>query len=63
VAFASVEFQLSERTAHKPLGVERSSYRYEPRRDRNIASREKLVKLGRQKPRFGYRRLCTLITT
>jgi hypothetical protein len=36
VAFVSVEFRLSERTACKLLGVERSSYRYEPRPDRNI---------------------------
>jgi hypothetical protein len=55
VAFVSVEFRLSEHTACKLLGVERSSYRYEPRPDRNIALREQLVKLARQKPRYGYR--------
>jgi putative transposase len=37
--------------------VERSSYRYEPRPDRNIALREELVRLARQKSRHGYRRL------
>jgi putative transposase len=37
--------------------VERSSYRYEPRPDRNIELREELVKLAQQKPRYGYRRL------
>ena len=37
--------------------MERSSYRYEPRPDRNIELREELVKLARQKPRYGYRRL------
>ncbi len=57
----SVEFRLSERTACKLLGVERSSYRYEPRPDRNIALREELVKLARQKPRYGYRRLHALL--
>ena len=57
MAFLSVEFRLSERTACKLLGVERSSYRYEPRPDRNIELREALVKLARQKPRYGYRRL------
>jgi len=41
--------------------VERSSYRYEPRPDRNIALREELVKLARQKPRYGYRRLHALL--
>jgi hypothetical protein len=43
VAFISVEFRLSERTACKLLGVDRSSYRYEPRPDRNIELREALV--------------------
>ena len=47
VAFVSVEFRLSERTVCKLLGVELSSYRYEPRPDRNIELREELVKLAR----------------
>ena len=62
VAFISAGFQLSERTACKLLGVERSSYRYEPRPDRNIELREALVKLARQKPRYGYRRLHALLS-
>jgi putative transposase len=41
--------------------VERSSYRYEPRPDRNIELREELVKLAQQKPRYGYRRLHVLL--
>ena len=53
---------LSERTACKLLGVERSSYRYEPRPDRNAELREELVKLARQKPRYGYRRLHALLS-
>ena len=61
VAFVSVQYQLSERTACKLLGVDRSSYRYEPRPDRNIELREALVKLARQKPRYGYRRLHVLL--
>ena len=61
MAFIWVEFRLSERTACKLLGVERSSYRYEPRPDRNIELREALVKLARQKPRYGYRRLHVLL--
>ena len=52
---------LSERTACKLLGVERSSYRYEPRPDRNAELREALVKLARQKSRYGYRRLHALL--
>jgi hypothetical protein len=43
VAFAQAEHGLSERTACKLLGVERSSYRYEPRPDRNAELREELV--------------------
>jgi hypothetical protein len=42
--------------------VERSSYRYEPRPKRNAALREDLVKLARQKPRYGYRRLHALLS-
>jgi putative transposase len=41
--------------------VERSSYRYEPRPDRNAALREELLKVARQKPRYGYRRLHALL--
>ena len=48
---------MSERRACKLLGVDRASYRYEPGPDRNTELREKLVKLARQKPRYGYRRL------
>jgi len=55
VAFVSAEFRLSERTACKLLGLERSSYRYEPRPDRNAELREALLQLARQKPRYGYR--------
>jgi putative transposase len=52
---------LSEHTACKLLGVERSSYRYEPRPERNVVLREDLVKLARQKLRCGYRRLHALL--
>jgi putative transposase len=61
VAFLSAEYRLSERTACKLLGVERSSYRYEPRADRDAELRDELVKLARQKPRYGYRRLHALL--
>ncbi len=62
VAFVSSEFHLSERRACKLLGVERSSYRYEPRPDRNAELRDELVQLARQKPRYGYRRLHALLS-
>jgi putative transposase len=42
--------------------VERSSYRYEPRPDRNAELREELVQLARQKPCYGYRRLHALLS-
>ena len=53
---------MSERTACKLLGMERSSYRYEPRPDRNTELREALIKLARQKPRYGYRRLHAVLS-
>ncbi len=61
MAYVSAEYRLSERTACKLLDVERSSYRYEPRPDRNAELRDDLVKLARQKPRYGYRRLHVLL--
>jgi putative transposase len=61
VAFVSLHFERSERAACKLLDVDRSSYRYEPRPDQNAALREELLKLARQKPRYGYRRLHALL--
>jgi hypothetical protein len=42
--------------------LDRSSYRYEPQADHNARLREELVKLARQKPRYGYRRLHVLLS-
>ena len=61
VAFACEQFAVSERRACKLLGVDRGSYRYEPRADGNAQLREALVWLARQKPRYGYRRLHALL--
>ena len=61
MAFVQSEHGLSERRASKLLEMDRSSYVYEPRPDRNIELREELVKLARQKPRYGYRRLHVLL--
>ena len=55
------EYGVSERRACKLLELDRSSYRYEPRADRNAALREELMRLARQKPRYGYRRLGVLL--
>ena len=61
VAFACEQFQVSERRACKLLGVDRGSYRYEPRPDHNAGLREALISLAREKPRYGYRRLHVLL--
>jgi putative transposase len=55
------KFAVSERRACELNDVDRSSYRYEPRQDRNTELRDKLTELARQKPRFGYRRLGVLL--
>jgi putative transposase len=55
------EYQYSERNACKLMSVDRTTYRYQPRPDHNAELRDKLVALARQKPRYGYRRLCALL--
>jgi len=62
VAFAVEQFPMTERRACKLVGLDRSSYRYEPRADHNADLRQELVILARQKPRYGYRRLHALVT-
>ena len=52
---------MSERRACRLVELDRSSYRYERRADHNAELREELVKLARQKPRYGYRRLHVLL--
>jgi len=52
---------MSERRACRLVELDRSSYGYEPRADHNAELREELVKLARQKPRYGYRRLHVLL--
>jgi putative transposase len=47
---------LSERRACKIAGQERSSQRYEGEKD-DASLQEKLLRLARERPRFGYRRL------
>jgi putative transposase len=51
----------SERQACKLLGMDRSSYRYEPKPDQNGKLREELIELAKQKPRYGYRFLHVLL--
>lgn len=61
VAFTMERFAVSERRACELNDMDRSSYRYEPRQNRNTELRDQLIKLARQKPRFGYRRLGVLL--
>lgn len=62
VAFTMEKFGISERRACELNGMDRSSYRYEPRDDnRNADLRAKLTELARQQPRWGYRRLGVLL--
>jgi putative transposase len=62
VALLMAEHRLSERHACRLLELDRTTYRYEARPDRNSELREALVALARQKPRYGYRRLWALLT-
>src|SRR5262249_30954345 len=55
------EFRYSERKACKLMSLDRTTYRYKPRPDHNAELRSKLISLARQKPRYGYRRLCALL--
>ncbi len=52
---------MSERRACELLDVDRSSYRYRPRPDRNVELRQRLMESARERPRFGYRRLWLLL--
>ena len=61
VALSMTEHGLGERHACKLLEVDRSTYRYEPRPDRNVRLREALLTLAKHQPRYGYRRLWALL--
>jgi putative transposase len=52
---------MSERRASRLVELDCSSCRCEPRADHNGELREELLKLARQKPRYGYRRLHVLL--
>ncbi len=61
VALVMAEHGLGERYACRLLEVDRSTYRYEARPDRNAKLRDALLALARQYPRYGYRRLWALL--
>ena len=50
VAFVKEQFSVSEPQACKLFAVDRSTYRYEPRPDRNAQLRGEIMALARQKP-------------
>jgi len=56
------EYRIGERQACRLLELDRTSYRYEARPDRNAGLRQALLELARQKPRYGYRRLWAVLT-
>ncbi len=62
VTLVMTEHHLSERQTCRLLELDRSTYRYEPRPDRNAGLREALVNLANQHRRFGYRRLWVILT-
>jgi putative transposase len=62
VALVMQEHRFSERQACRLLETDRTTYRYQPRPDRNAELREALLTVARQKPRFGYRRLWIELT-
>jgi putative transposase len=53
------EHRFSERQACKLLEIDRSSYRYEPKPDKNGPLRQELVTLAKRHPRYGYRMLAS----
>ena len=61
MALAIDKFEVSERRACELNQIDRSSYRYQPKPDRNTELRKKLTALAREKPRWGYRRLGVLL--
>ena len=61
VALVMAEHALTERYACRLLEVDRSTYRYEPRPDRNAKLREALQVVADQHSRYGYRRLWALL--
>lgn len=61
VAFAIEKYRITERRACELNAIDRSSYRYEARPDRNADLKKQLIELARHRPRFGYRRLGILL--
>ncbi len=58
---ASLELRVGQRRACRLMGMSRSSYRYQSRRD-DSSLLARLKVLAEQRPRFGYRRLPALLS-
>jgi len=63
VTLVMEEHRYSERQACRLLEVDRSTYRYEPRPDRNAELRKALRETADRYRRYGYRRLWVMLTT
>ncbi|MDB5725934.1 MAG: putative transposase [Novosphingobium sp.] len=61
VAHLRAVFGMGEQQACRAIGADRTSTRYQSRRDDDGPVREKLRELGHQRRRFGYRRLHALL--
>ena len=61
VAYLRTVFGMGERQACRVIGADRTSMRYQSRRDDDGPVREKLRELAHQRRRFGYRRLHVLL--
>jgi putative transposase len=61
VAHLRAVFGMGERQACLAIGADRTSVRYQSRRDDDAPVREKLRELAHQRRRFGYRRLHVLL--
>jgi hypothetical protein len=63
VVLTMTEHHLSERRACRLLEVDRPTYRYEPRPDRDAELCKALHAAADRHPRFGYRRLWVILTS
>jgi len=62
VSYVEGEYEMSERHACRLLGLERSTHRYQARRnERDAALRVRLKELAAKRMRFGYRRLTAML--
>ena len=61
VEYVQDRYQVSQRRACRMLSLDRSSMRYRPQPKAQNELRQQVCELAEQRPRFGYRRLTTLL--